>query len=68
MNRPVCFVRFSLPWRLCAALALLAVHSGVTAREPPPEGKPPPKPAANKSDEPLAEALSLAKSAEFLGE
>jgi squalene-hopene/tetraprenyl-beta-curcumene cyclase len=49
-----------------AALVLLALPLAVTAGEPPPGGKPPPRPAASTPKEPLAPALSLAKSAEFL--
>jgi squalene-hopene/tetraprenyl-beta-curcumene cyclase len=52
--------------RLGVAFALLAVSSGVTAGEPAPPGKSPPKPAASTPDEPLAAALSLSRSAEFL--
>src|SRR5262245_11765629 len=52
--------------RFALALALLAAPAGVTAGEPPPEGKPPPKPEASTPGEPLAAELSLAKSAEFL--
>jgi squalene-hopene/tetraprenyl-beta-curcumene cyclase len=65
-NRPVGFVLSYLPWRLGSALVLLAMASQVTAGEPAPQGKPPSKPAASKTDEPRAKVLSLAQSAEFL--
>jgi squalene-hopene/tetraprenyl-beta-curcumene cyclase len=51
---------------LGAALVLLAVPPGAGAGEPPPGARPPAKPAASRPDEPRAEGLSLARSAEFL--
>jgi squalene-hopene/tetraprenyl-beta-curcumene cyclase len=60
------FVLSDLPLRLGIVLALLALAAGISADEPAPEGKPPPKPAASTPDEPLAGTLSLARSAEFL--
>jgi squalene-hopene/tetraprenyl-beta-curcumene cyclase len=46
---------------------LLAVASGVSATGgPAPKGKPLPKPAPSRADEPRAKVLSLARSAEFL--
>jgi squalene-hopene/tetraprenyl-beta-curcumene cyclase len=65
-NQQIGFVLSSLPLLLASVLVLLAVASGVTAGEPALEGKRPPKPAANRADEPRAEKLSLARSAEFL--
>ncbi len=65
-DRPMRLLRSRLPLHSGAALALLALPLAVTAGEPPPGGKPPPRPAANTPKEPLAPALSLAKSAEFL--
>jgi squalene-hopene/tetraprenyl-beta-curcumene cyclase len=65
-NKPIWFVLSHLLPLWSAALALLAVSAGATAGEPRLEDKPPPKPAANTPDEPLAGALSLARSAEFL--
>jgi squalene-hopene/tetraprenyl-beta-curcumene cyclase len=56
-SRPVWFVLLCL---------LLAGPWGVTAGEPVPKGKRPPRPAPSRPDEPRARALSLAKSAEFL--
>jgi squalene-hopene/tetraprenyl-beta-curcumene cyclase len=65
-NAPVWFVRAYLPLGLSVALALVALSSRVTAGEPTPKDKPPPKLTANRPDEPRAEALSLARSAAFL--
>ncbi len=45
---------------------LLAALLGGSRGQPPAEGKPPPKPAANTPDEPLASTLSLDRSADFL--
>src|SRR5437762_3503228 len=45
---------------------LLAGLPGAGRGQPPAEGEPPPKPAANTPDEPLAPALSLDRSADFL--
>jgi squalene-hopene/tetraprenyl-beta-curcumene cyclase len=65
-SRPVRFLLAYLPLYLSATLTLLAVPSGVTAGDAPAKEKPPPQPAASRPDEPLAGALSLARSAEFL--
>jgi squalene-hopene/tetraprenyl-beta-curcumene cyclase len=55
-----------LPLRPSAALALLALASGLTAAGSPPEKTIPAKRAASTPDEPLAARLSLSRSAEFL--
>src|SRR5262245_15717212 len=52
-------------WLVPSCLALLVVPPFLCADEPV-KGKPPPRPAASRPYEPLADALSLAKSAEFL--
>jgi squalene-hopene/tetraprenyl-beta-curcumene cyclase len=59
------FILSCLPWRRSAALTLLAMSLGAMAGEPPQE-KLPSKPWVSKPDEPRAEVLSLAKSAELL--
>jgi squalene-hopene/tetraprenyl-beta-curcumene cyclase len=47
-------------------LGLLAALLGDSSGQPPADGTPPPKPAAATPDEPLAGALSLVRSADFL--
>jgi squalene-hopene/tetraprenyl-beta-curcumene cyclase len=63
----MCFVRSSgkLPWGILPCV-LLSLSSGTGRGQTPTENKPPAKPTANKPDEPLAKALSLDRSAEFL--
>ncbi len=54
--------------RRTATLVLLALSAGILAAQAAPEGKPDPVPPApvNKSTEPLAASLSLARAGEFL--
>jgi squalene-hopene/tetraprenyl-beta-curcumene cyclase len=54
-----------LRWAVLPCI-LLALPSGASTGQTPAGGKPPAKPAASRADEPLAKALSLARSAEFL--
>jgi squalene-hopene/tetraprenyl-beta-curcumene cyclase len=65
VNRSVWAVPPSIPLRLSAAFALLAVPFDASAGEPP-AGKLPAKPWHSTSDEPLAKVLSLEKSAAVL--
>jgi squalene-hopene/tetraprenyl-beta-curcumene cyclase len=65
-NRPIWFLHAWLPFCLGLTLALPAVPSGAFALEAGPDKNAPRKPAPNRPDEPLAGALSLARSAEFL--
>jgi squalene-hopene/tetraprenyl-beta-curcumene cyclase len=60
------FALYYLPLSMGAVLALLAVLSRASAAEPIQETKSSPKLPGNSANEPLAGALSLAKSAEFL--
>jgi squalene-hopene/tetraprenyl-beta-curcumene cyclase len=65
MSMPFGRLSGKLRWAVLPCM-LLALLSGTGRGQTPAGGKPPAKPAANRSDEPLAKALSLARSGEFL--
>jgi squalene-hopene/tetraprenyl-beta-curcumene cyclase len=65
MKRPVDRLGGKLPGVLLLCVAL-AVPSETSRAQSPAPGKQPAKPAANSPDEPMAETMSLVKSAEFL--